>query len=665
MRSIDTLLLCECAASQSVDEASAARAVGASSVRTCRHLCTAELGVASEALAGEGNTLIACGQQAHQFAELAEELGAADRLLAVDIRDRAGWTADATAHPKQAALLAEALLAPPPTALKSITAEGVCLVLGGQAAIHAGKRLSDTLAVTCLLTAPVEGLTPQDSFDLALGTIATATGALGGFEVTVDRYAPADPSGRGEVGFLPASDGARSRCDIILDLRGEGPLFPAAHKRNGYLRADPRDPAAVERAIFDALALQGEFEKPLYVRFDASLCAHSRAGQVGCTRCLDVCPTGAIGVAGETVAIDTDVCAGCGACSAVCPSGAVTYDDPPIAHLFARLGTLATTYREAGGEHPRALFHDAEFGAQMIALSARFGRGLPADVIPVEVSEVNVVGHAELLAALGVGFAEAMVLASPRTDLAPLAHQRAIASAILEGVGESTARVAILEAGDPDALEEALYREAEEATHEPILALGGRREVTRLAATALARGQTPAPFALPERAPYGEIVIDQSACTLCLACVSLCPVGALSDYPDRPQVRFQETACVQCGICANACPEDAIVLQPRLDLSNAAIAPRVLNEEEPFDCISCGKPFGVRSTIERIVAKLEGKHWMYTNSDNVQLIKMCDDCRVNAQYHSANSPFRMGERPRVRTTADYKSAKHESDETLN
>ncbi len=39
---------------------------------------------------------------------------------------------------------------------------------------------------------------------------------------------------------------------------------------------------------------------------------------------------------------------------------------------------------------------------------------------------------------------------------------------------------------------------------------------------------------------------------------------------------------------------------------------RVLHEEEPFDCISCGKPFGVRSTIERIVEKLEGKHWMYT-----------------------------------------------------
>ena len=33
-----------------------------------------------------------------------------------------------------------------------------------------------------------------------------------------------------------------------------------------------------------------------------------------------------------------------------------------------------------------------------------------------------------------------------------------------------------------------------------------------------------------------------------------------------------------------------------------------------FHCIRCDKPFGVRSTIERVMAKLEGKHWMYQGS---------------------------------------------------
>ena len=44
---------------------------------------------------------------------------------------------------------------------------------------------------------------------------------------------------------------------------------------------------------------------------------------------------------------------------------------------------------------------------------------------------------------------------------------------------------------------------------------------------------------------------------------------------------------------------------------------------------------------------------MFKGSDNVKLIQMCDDCRVNAQYHQENSPFQMGERPAVRTTDDY------------
>ncbi|MEO0822991.1 MAG: hypothetical protein AAF074_21515, partial [Pseudomonadota bacterium] len=43
---------------------------------------------------------------------------------------------------------------------------------------------------------------------------------------------------------------------------------------------------------------------------------------------------------------------------------------------------------------------------------------------------------------------------------------------------------------------------------------------------------------------------------------------------------------------------------------------------------------------------------MFTNSDNVRLIQMCDDCRVRAQFRMPDNPFAMGERPRPRTTED-------------
>lgn len=647
MTAIKRLLLCSCEGTMKVDGETASAALGGVDVKSVNALCTTDIDVAGSALEAEGDTLIACRQMTTLFEELAEEMEAGDRLITADIRDRAGWTADDHAHAKQAALLAEAVLPRPDTPAKDVVSEGTCLVLGAsETVLPLAERLSETLAITCLLSDAPDDLAPDGRFDVTSGRLKRAQGALGSFSVEVDGFRELRPGGRGAGVFSAAKDGVKSSCDVILDLRGGTPLFPADHKREGYVRADPGDPLAVERAVTDARELQGVFEKPLYIRFEETLCAHSRASRVGCTRCLNVCPTGAITSAGDTVAIDPDVCAGCGACAAVCPSGAASFDDPPVATLFARLRTLASTFRSTGGTAPRALFHEADWGGEMIRLSARFGRGLPADVIPVEVSSVEGVGHAEMMAALGVGFASVHLMPGPRSDLAVIGSELDLTRAM---AGEQSAH--LLDAAEPDALEAALYNSTVPAPkYDPILPLGGRRDVTRLAATAM-RGDD-AVLPLPAGAPYGKIEIDTDACTLCLACVSLCPSGALGDNPEKPSVRFQETACVQCGLCASSCPETAITLTPQLNLTKEALAYQMLNEEEPFECIECGTPFGVKSTIEKIMATLEDKHWMYQGSDKTRLIQMCDDCRISAQYHQENSPFKMGDRPRVRTTED-------------
>lgn len=660
MAEFKRLLVCDCAGSMSLDPEKLAVVAGAEGVTACSFLCTEQAQIARDAIeesvANESGILIACQQEAAFFESLAEESNAVDFLHTVDIRDRAGWTSDDAAHAKQAALLAELSLQRPQTPAKDVVSEGVCLVLGSNdVAQNAAERLANTLAVTCLLTTSPDFASPVESYDLCLGTISNATGSAGKFEVTVDGYAAMKRAGRGEPGFDQIKNGAKSQCDIILDLTGGTSLFPSPEKRDGYLRADPADPVSVERAIFDASQLIGTFEKPLYIRFNPEICAHSRAQQSGCSRCLSVCPTGAITPAGDVVSISEDICAGCGACAAVCPSGAASYDDPTVDFLFRRLRTLSSVFRDSGGVAPRVLFHDATHGAEMIRLSARFSRGLPANVIPVEVSNVESIGHAELIAAMGVGFSEALVLMSPKTDLTTPESEVEIARAILEGSGHNSDLVRLLHAEMPETLEEILHDNPIEAIEiEPVLPLGSRRDVTRLASAALAT-EAEAPLPLPEGAPYGAVLIDSDACTLCLSCISLCPVGALTDHADKPAVNFQESACLQCGICKSACPEDAITLQPQLNLSKQAIIPQVLHEEEPFECIECSRPFGVKSTINRIIEKLEGKHWMYTNSDNSKLIQMCDDCRVAAQYHGDNSPFQMGERPKVRTTDDYLS----------
>ena len=89
---------------------------------------------------------------------------------------------------------------------------------------------------------------------------------------------------------------------------------------------------------------------------------------------------------------------------------------------------------------------------------------------------------------------------------------------------------------------------------------------------------------------------------------------------------------VSSGLCANTCPEQAITLKAQLSFGPQTLEQSSLHGEDPFECIECGRPFGVKSTIECIIEKLEGNHWMYTDSDNTKLVKMCDDCRISAQY---------------------------------
>ncbi|WP_028956836.1 4Fe-4S binding protein [Sulfitobacter sp. 20_GPM-1509m] len=652
-----TLITCDCEGSQSIDSAALADTLGHAVTPPCSALCTRQIDRAAAALTA-GDAIFCCTQESRVFTELAEELGVAPPPL-LDLRDRAGWSDDpASKLPKMSALASEALLNAPLEKSLDVTSEGLCLILGtGEAAVQAAHQLKDHLAVT-LLTDPSQPLPDTRAFDVIGGTLRKAKGALGHFEVTIDALRQVVPGGRGELTYTAPQDGAISHCDVILDMRGQQPpLFPAHEKREGYLRADPAHPPAVAAAVLAASHLVGTFEQPLYVRTEPLLCAHSRAGQTACTNCLDLCPTGAITPDGDHVSVDPMICAGCGACSAACPSGAISYDAPPVDFTMLRVQTLARAYLDAGGTAPRLLVHDDTFGSEMIRLSARHGRGLPADVIPMALPALAAFGHAEALAALAAGFAGVSLLLGPKSDREAIETQIALARAI-----GGDARVQLIDAPDPDAMSDTLYDgtlyngTVPAPVASPVRPMGTRRQITRQAARALHPDADVLP--LPAGAPYGAVVVDSDACTLCLSCVSLCPSGALGDNPDLPQLRFQEDACLQCGLCANICPEDAITLAPQLNLTGAALEQRVLHEEEPFPCVECGTLFGVKSTIDRITDKLRN-HSMFADEGKLRMIQMCDDCRINAQYHSANNPLAGAERPRPRTTDDYLSKRRD------
>ena len=323
------------------------------------------------------------------------------------------------------------------------------------------------------------------------------------------------------------------------------------------------------KAVLKARDLVGTFEKPRYITFTDDLCAHSRSRIVGCTRCLDLCPTGAITPAGNHVAIDAQICAGCGQCAAVCPTGAASYALPPADALMRKLRTLLTTYRDAGGERAIVLLHDDSHGGALIDALARFGDGLPANVLPLAVNEVTQVGLEAIAAAFAYGASAVRFLlrARPRHDVAGLAQTIALAEPILRGLGFGAGRVATIETDDPEALG-ALCAQSPPMPSAPrpasFLPLGRqaqRAAALRCASCTARRRRRSMSCRCPSGAPFGAVEIDVAGCTLCLSCVSACPTGALTDDPERPVLRFAEDACVQCGLCKATCPEKVITLE--------------------------------------------------------------------------------------------------------
>lgn len=662
------VLLCSCEDTMRLDADAVRRGCPGVELTTARQLCGADLDV-FRSTAARGDVAVACTLQAPLFEDVAEADGLGAELAFFNVRDTAGWTTDKrTTGPKMAALVAASKIRQQPPPAVTFESEGVTLVLGrDDQAIAAARKLAARLDLTVVVL-PGSQITPPgvNEFPIRAGRVRQVKGHLGAFEVTIDDFAEPRPSSRTGLEFGPSRKGAVSRCDVIIDLTGNPPLFDAHDLRAGYLRAAPADAAAIAAVLLEASDLVGTFDKPRYVEFKADLCAHSRSRIPGCRRCLDVCPAGAIAPAGDTVAIDPHVCGGCGACSSVCPTGAASYAAPSSDALLAKVRAMLMAWRAAGGATPPVLlFHDGEHGTPLIEMLARYGDGLPADVIPVELAAGQLAPETIAAAfAYGAGAIRVLLRAKPRHDPAGMRSATATLAPVLAHLGFGSDLVATIETDDPDALAAALADIAKAPVlpkPATFLPLGAPRENLKLALRELRRT---APVAvdtipLPPGSPFGRVIVDTAGCTLCLSCVSACPTSALGDAPDRPQLSFDESLCVQCGLCRATCPEKVIALEPRLDFPAFEAGPRIVKTEEPFCCTKCGKPFGVKSTIDRIKQKLAGSNWMFTgpHADRLALLTMCDDCRVETVTNSGIDPYAAAERPRPRTSDDYVRAR--------
>lgn len=512
---------------------------------------------------------------------------------------------------------------------------GNLLVVGGTGrALECARRLAGDLR--CVVLTPDR--TEVDAGDggevtVVHGRLDRLQGHLGAFSATVV------VDGRA---FNPAHlcPGAPEHFDLVLDL-GVHPAIGSDMPPLGYFA--PRSQESLDEALAELPELVGGFEKPRYFQYDPDICAHGRSGLEGCRRCIDACPTEAIHSLKERIEVDPFLCQGGGSCATACPSGAIRYAFPPAADVIDALRTTLRHYREQGGEQPQVLFTDAGAGAQALASVAE---RMPESVLPFEVEELGSVGMEVWLSAIAYGARRVVLLATPAVPcsvLRELSLQICYAGSVLEGMGYPRSLLHLISVeGEGEDAARSLAQSIEPVAVEPagFAGLGQKRAALRMALDHLyAHAPAPQPVAeLPDGAPFGAIEVNEQACTLCMACVSVCPASALYDGDDRPQLRFVEGNCVQCGLCHAACPEDAIRLQPRIAYEpDVYRQQRVLHEEEPFCCIRCGKPFATQAVMRRMTEKLSG-HWMFKDETALQRIQMCERCRVVDLFEQDGNP---------------------------
>jgi len=233
----------------------------------------------------------------------------------------------------------------------------------------------------------------------------------------------------------------------------------------------------------------------------------------------------------------------------------------------------------------------------------------------------------------------------------------ALAEAISSGLGFEPGRAATIDTDDPRCARAALRAIAPPT--KPVLEpsrftpLGAKRRIQRMALRELQR-VAPAPVrrgdAAGRRAVRHARGADRGLHLCAWPCVSACPTGARVDDPDRPTFALHRGCLRAVRLCKATCPEKVIGLTPQLDLRPGAAKRACSKTEEPFPCVRCGKPFGVKSTIERITAKLAGQHWMFHGRRPAP--RAAEDVRRLPRHRRDRAGLRSARRPAttVRTT---------------
>ncbi len=365
------------------------------------------------------------------------------------------------------------------------------------------------------------------------------------------------------------------------------------------------------------------------IKYNPDICQYkgriTQDGKDICGDCANICPTNAIIKINEKkeLSFTSEDCEGCGGCVSVCPSGALDLSSTPREYIY-----------EASKLIKGKIILIVPDVLQLENISVK----LPKNVFPFIVGGRKFLHEAHFLTLFQHSGHQVVFW----TDFVSKGTESA-----LDMVNEIGRRKfnknLILVAKTPEELKEKLNKvEKIEGSEYSINEIGLKKREIFAARLSRLIGEDDLGVYENENEyiHYGKVLINETDCTLCLSCVSVCNVGALTAHPEDNTLRFNASVCTDCGYCEMICPEKCMsVVKDKFELKKDSFKQIIMAKDELFKCVECGKEFAPKKAVMKIAQMMAPR--FEGNEAKIRTLYCCENCKAKVMLEAENKNKRI------------------------
>ncbi len=668
------VFLCTCSGTVNIDFKKLRNSAGADVIEVYDMLCREPEKIKEVFERKElSRALVACTSKKEVFEALDLDISY------INLREHCGWVHDRDDATEKASAMIRAALNNPAAGRKSLIYPGkdVLIIAPAPAGIRIARHMSGSASIRLLITGRDDiNRDNYDGINLIAGNVKDIEGRIGDFRINIIPN-PVSPEKclscgkcfevcpKNAINRYPVFT-VNEKCDRCgkctdacpaqaIDLEEKNTVLKAGQvlavgknfvypegKTGFYITPEGIDIDETEvlalPAALKIIANTSGLVKDAPVKAILEGCAAGKSGFQGCTLCESACRHGAITRREDNIAFDEISCTGCGACTSVCPLSLFRMEDD----IFSMMGYLLkpSNPRRSKPDRRIIMFTCAHSIPLLDAVGAQ-KKKYPA-VLPLFVPDLACVSENHILRAFDLGADGVIMLGCGECTGHGSREAWGFAQRILDEFRLNDRISVIRNDDDVDSFtgsvtyfKEHLTR-SQTGTQKPVLLKSASNRhilIELISSLASKTGIVPRTVIEDMVLPFADISIG-SSCTVCGACTSMCPVGALRR--EEGSIVSVYGYCIACNLCEKACPEKALTMRRVFSMSKLLdTSPSCLFRSELQVCASCLKPYMTKAAFDRITGSfienvredLGPREQLELIKNQTELLQYCENCR--------------------------------------